>query len=69
MKIHFFIAPSFVSFSLLVVKNKRKRAHFPLSPPKIGFLKLSCHIHMCLLLPMVFVQVEANRNQKHFHFH
>ena len=32
MKIHFFTAPSFVSFSLLVVKNKRKRAHFPLSP-------------------------------------
>ena len=32
MKIHFFIAPSFVSFSLLVVKNKRKRAYFPLSP-------------------------------------
>ena len=68
MRIHFFTAPSFVSFSLLVVKNKRKRAYFPLSP-KISFLKLSCHIHMCLLLPMVFVQVEANRNQKHFHFH
>ena len=37
MKIHFFIAPSFVSFSLLVVKNKRKRAYFPLSPQKLAF--------------------------------
>ena len=68
MMIHFFTAPSFCPFSLLVVKNKRKRAYFPL-PQKISFLKLSCHIHMCLLLPMVFVQVEANRNQKNFHFH
>ena len=32
MRIHFFTAPFFVSFSLLVVKNKRKRAYFPLSP-------------------------------------
>ena len=68
MRIHFFTAPSFVSFSLLVVKSKRKRVYFPLSP-KNQLLKLSCHIHMCLLLPMVFVQIEANRNQKHFHFH
>ena len=37
MKIHFFIAPSFVSFSLLVVKNKKKRAYFPLSPKKLAF--------------------------------
>ena len=68
MRIHFFTAPSFVSFFTPDSKKKRKRAHFPLSP-KISFLKLSCHIHMCLLLPVVFVQVEANRNQKHFHFH
>ena len=40
MKIHFFIAPSFVSFSLLVVKNKRKRAYFPLSPQKNWLFKI-----------------------------
>ena len=68
MRIHFFTAPSFVSFSLLVVKTRGKGHTSPFLP-KISFLKLSCHIHMRLLLPMVFVQVEANRNQKHFHFH
>lgn len=64
MRIHFFTAPSFVSF----FTPGSKRAYFPL-PPQISFLKLSCHIHMRLLLPMVFIQVEANKNQKHFHFH
>ncbi len=68
MNPHFFTAPSFVSFFTLGSKNKRKMAYFPLSP-KISFLKLSYHIHMRLLLPMVFIQVEANKNQKHFHFH
>ena len=32
MRIHFFTAPSFVSFFTPGSKNKRKRAYFPLSP-------------------------------------
>ena len=32
MRIHFFTAPSFVSFFTPGSKKKRKRAHFPLSP-------------------------------------
>ena len=68
MRIHFFTAPCFLSLFTSAVTSKRKRVYFPLSQ-KLSFLKLSCHIHMCLLLPMVFVQVEANRNQKNFHFH
>ena len=69
MRIHFFTAPSFVSFFTPGSKKTRGKGHTSPFPPKISFLKLSCHIHMCLLLPMVFVQVESNRNQKHFHFH
>ena len=68
MMIHFFTAPSFVSF-FTPGSKKRGKGHTSPFPPKISFLKLSCHIHMCLLLPMVFVQVEANRDQKNFHFH
>ena len=69
MRIHFFTAPFFVSFFTPGSKKQEEKGILPPFPQKIGFLKLSCHIHMCLLLPMVFVQVEANRNQKHFHFH
>ena len=69
MRIHFFTASSFMSFFTPGSKKQEEKGILPPFPPKIGFLKLSCHIHMCLLLPMVFVQVEANRNQKHFHFH
>ena len=32
MRIHFFTTPFLCPFLLLVVKNKRKRAYFPLSP-------------------------------------
>ena len=68
MNPHFFTALSFVSFFTPGSKKQEEKGILPPSP-KNSFLKLSCHIHMCLLLPMVFVQVEANRNQKHFHFH
>ena len=66
MNPHFFTAPSFVSF---FTPGSKKQEEKGILPPKIIFLKLSCHIHMRLLLPMVFVQVEVNKNQKHFHFH
>ena len=32
MRIHFFTTPFLCPFLLLVVKNKRERAYFPLSP-------------------------------------
>ena len=69
MRIHFFTAPFSLSLFTPGSKKQEKKGYTSPFPPKLSFLKLSCHIHMCLLLPMVFVQVEANRNQKNFHFH
>ena len=69
MNPHFFTALSFVPFFTPSSKKQEEKGILPPFPQKISFLKLSCHIHMCLLLPMVIVQVEANRNQKNFHFH
>ena len=50
MRIHFFTAPSFVSFFTPGSKKQEEKGILPPFPPKISFLKLSCHIHMRLLL-------------------